>query len=420
MICFANLIPHRHYHNSSYYHNNHNHYQGQNYHQYGHQNHHHNNHNNNNSSVGSNSSNNSINGSSHSNSHNHQHQSNHHGNNSHHHSNRNQYYNAHSNGSVSSHHHHNNHHHHNQYHHRNAPPQVFISSDAVDAYTWASRRGGGETANTNWSSPNLVDSTGDSSSSTPSSAVQISLNLSALKQGVYSPSPQNASPATSPSTTDSSDAYSLSQDETNSNTGTGGSTTNGIANGVRHNLSNNNSSSCVDTTTVLYTTASNGGTILDPASSLNGSTVGTTPSNGGVSSTGYSYAPFHPHAGFYTYPGAGHHHHLGGGGRTLPHHHHHHHQLMSQNMSLLMPADSSYSFGKADSSISSNSSDKTVEWSDDGTILSSCTTNGSDISDHYGNSTVSGSHVDNRCPTPEYIYTPFTLSTPTPFTTKKR
>lgn len=418
MICFANLIPHRHYHNSSYYHNNHNHYQGQNYHQYGHQNHHHNNHNNNNSSVGSNSSNNSINGSSHSNSHNHQHQSNHHGNNSHHHSNRNQYYNAHSNGSVSSHHHHNNHHHHNQYHHRNAPPQVFISSDAVDAYTWASRRG--ETTNTNWSSPNLVDSTGDSSASTPSSAVQISLNLSALKQGVYSPSPQNASPATSPSTTDSSDAYSLSQDETNSNTGTGGSTTNGIANGVRHNLSNNNSSSCVDTTTVLYTTASGGGTILDPASSLNGSTVGTTPSNGGVSSTGYSYAPFHPHAGFYTYPGAGHHHHLGGGGRTLPHHHHHHHQLMSQNMSLLMPADSSYSFGKADSSISSNSSDKTVEWSDDGTILSSCTTNGSDISDHYGNSTVSGSHVDNRCPTPEYIYTPFTLSTPTPFTTKKR
>lgn len=406
----------RHYHNSSNYHhhNNHNnHYQGQNYHhQYGQQNHqlHHSN-GNNTSSTTNNNSNNSSTGSSHTNSH--HHQSNHHTNNSLAQNQPTQYYNGQTGASQ---HHSNNYNqhnnsHHQQQHHRNAPPQVFISSDVVDAFSWnSSRRGGGaDTANSsNWSSPNLVDVGGDSATS----AVQISLNLSALKQGFYSPSPQNASPAASPSTTDSSDAYSLQDDAAGvSATGTGASTgVSTTSNGVRHNNFSNSSNSCIDTTSMHFATTPGGATILEHNSSLNG-TLGPSPVSGGT--TGYSYAQFHP---FYTYPGS----HLNGG-RISHHPHHPHHQLINQNLGLLMPADSSYSMGKADSSInSSNGSDKTLEWSDDGTLLSCSSATSNDRGDEYS---TMAAHLDNRCSTPDYYYTQYTIaSSPAPFTTtnKKR
>lgn len=294
---------------------------------------------------------------------------------------------------------------------------MFISPNGVDSFSWPARRGEENSSNTNWSSPNVGEGGG---ATTPSSSVQISLNLPALKQGFYSPSPQNVSPATSPATTDSSDAYS-NQDDTSvgGTVGSAGSSTTGPATSIvrQSNLSTTVTSSTSVDTVMQYATSC-GNTVVDenPPTSMNGSSIGSHMN--GTTTAGYQYAQYHPHTGFFTYPGAGHHH-LNGTGNGRAFHHHPHHHLISQNLGLLMPADSSYSMGKADSS---NGSDKTLEWSDDGTLISCSNIGNGERGDEYGNTTVNGIAVGTRCPTPEFYYTPYTIQTSTPFTTtnKKR
>lgn len=253
------------------------------------------------------------------------------------------------------------------------PPHVFTPSSEQEVMPWA-KRGSEPPSSVRWSShsPNPTIDSIDASA-----AVQLNFNLPTLKNGFYSPSPQNVSPASSPSTIDSSDTYSLQEEPSNNGTVTAPEVTSSLRYSSVETLHYNSSTS-----------------ILDPT--LNG-TIGPSLNGNSNTATGYSFTPFPiPSIGFYSCPpGTG----SGpqvGGARTLSHQPQH----FGPNFDLLMPADSSYQIGKADSSINSNISDKAIEWTEDGVFFAS----GADVEDFPIQT--------DRCSTPEVVYGHATFTFP--------